>query len=304
MPTINQLEHLLALEDTRHFAKAATQVHLSQPAFSRSIQSLEKQTGMILFERTGGEIRPTPAGTFLIARARQVVSESRSFMRDLDLFQRGEIGELSLGVGPFPSATLAAQVLSSIRNSVPKVSIRMAVNSPSVLLELLLKEEIDFFVADNREVAPSHMLSSEVVMQQHGHLYARCGHPLADKPHFFRDAWAFGLASVRLPDSLKQGLYQLLDLKGHAPPRLALECDDTHLLHKVALQTNTVLASTDLAARPWLASGDLLMLQTVDVPSMFANICMFSLAQRSLPAVAIQAMALFRETGLKFAEDS
>jgi DNA-binding transcriptional LysR family regulator len=48
MMNLNQLEHLLALDDTRHFAKAADKVHLSQPAFSRSIQALERQTNLIV----------------------------------------------------------------------------------------------------------------------------------------------------------------------------------------------------------------------------------------------------------------
>lgn len=77
MNNLHQLEHLLALDEERHFAKAAHRVHLSQPAFSRSIQSLEKQTGLLLFERKGGEIRPTPAGQFLIQRARTLVLEAK-----------------------------------------------------------------------------------------------------------------------------------------------------------------------------------------------------------------------------------
>ena len=51
MFNLTQLEHLLALDDARHFAKAADKVHLTQPAFSRSIQALERQAGLMLFER-------------------------------------------------------------------------------------------------------------------------------------------------------------------------------------------------------------------------------------------------------------
>ena len=121
---LNQLEHLLALDEARHFAKAADKVHLSQPAFSRSIQALEKQTGLVLFERKGGDIRPTPAGQFLIDRARQLILEARAVQRDILLYQRGEVGELSFGVGPFPSATLARSVIEKIRVQYPKVALQ------------------------------------------------------------------------------------------------------------------------------------------------------------------------------------
>ena len=42
---LRRLQHLLALDEQRHFARAAEQVHLSQPAFSRSIQALERELG-------------------------------------------------------------------------------------------------------------------------------------------------------------------------------------------------------------------------------------------------------------------
>ncbi len=47
-------------------------VHLSQPAFSRSIQTLERRAGLQLFDRKGGDVRPTAAGEFLIERARRL----------------------------------------------------------------------------------------------------------------------------------------------------------------------------------------------------------------------------------------
>lgn len=297
MPTLHQLEHLLALDDTRHFAKAASKVHLSQPAFSRSIQALEKQTGLVLFERGAGEIKPTPAGRFLISRARQVVQEARSLQKDIELFQLGEAGELAFGVGPFPCATLAGSVLALLRNKRPLISIRTEVGSPALLLNLLVKEEIDFFVADNQQLEVAPYLNVEVLTRQYGHLYARKNHPLHQRPHTFRDAWEFGLASVKLPDSMKYGLYQLLELQRQTMPRPALECDDIKLLHQVALQTNTVLASTDLAAKPWLASGDLVRLNTLDFPEVFANICMVSLRDRALSEIAVHAMDQFRIVG-------
>ena len=46
MMNLNRLNHLVALADECHFARAAARVHLSQPAFSRSIQAMERDTGL------------------------------------------------------------------------------------------------------------------------------------------------------------------------------------------------------------------------------------------------------------------
>lgn len=298
MTNLSQLEHLLALDETRHFARAAHKVHLSQPAFSRSIQALEKQTGLQLFERNSREIRPTPAGHFLIERARLLVQGAKSLKRDLNLFQLGEAGELTFGLGPFPCATLAPHVVAHLRVHHPDVTLRVEVGTPAALVAQLLKEDIEFFVADSQEIEDSAQLQVESIMRQYGRLYARKGHPLAGKPHAFQQVWPHGLASVKLPKGLKQGLFQLLEPDGLAATRkLTLECDDIHLLQQVALQTNTVVASTEQAAAPWLAAGELVALDTLDFPRIFANICLISLPKRMLSKVALAAMQEFRKAG-------
>lgn len=294
MTNIHQLEHLLALDEARHFAKAAQKVHLSQPAFSRSIQSLEKQTGLLLFERKSGEVRPTPAGQFLIQRARILVLEANSLKRDIGLYQQGEVGELVFGVGPFPAATLAGLAIEKIRLEFPRVSVRVEIDNPANLLALLLKEEIDFFVADTGEINAAPYLNIQPLMRQYGHLYARSQHPLAGQAHRFEAAWAYGIASVKLPDMLKAGLGQLLGQNSQNLPQLALECDDVNLLHQLALKTDTVVASTELAAKPLLENGTLVKLNIVDFPSLFSNIAIVNLKARSLSPAGQYAIARFK----------
>ena len=294
MTNIHQLEHLLALDEARHFAKAAQKVHLSQPAFSRSIQALEKQTGLLLFERKSGEIRPTPAGQFLIQRARILVLEAKSLKRDIGLYQQGEVGELVFGVGPFPAATLAGLAIEKIRLEFPKVSVRVEIDNPANLLALLLKEEIDFFVADTGEVNTAPYLNIQPLMRQYGNLYARCKHPLAGQPHRFAAAWDYGIASVKLSDMLKAGLGQLLGQNSRNLPQLALECDDVNLLHQLGLKTDTVVASTELAAKPLLENGTLVKLNIVDFPTLFSNIGIVNLKARSLSPAGQYAIARFK----------
>lgn len=293
MMTLHQLEHLLALDETRHFARAADKVHLSQPAFSRSIQSLEKQSGLQLFERKVGEIRPTPAGEFLIERARKILLGARALERDLTLYQQGEVGELAFGLGPFPAATLASPVLECIRTQHPEVNIRVEVGSPSSLLPQLLVEDIEFFVADTREIPSSTYLNIRPVMKQSGQLYARPGQPLTRGSHDFKVAWSYGVATVKLPDSLKAQLGKLLNHDASKPLDFALECDDVELLHRVALNSNTVVASTELAVKSCLDKQGLKPLRIKDFPRISAHIAVVSLKHRSLSPVALQAMSLF-----------
>lgn len=292
---LNQLEHLLALNETRHFAKAADKVHLSQPAFSRSIQALEKHTQLVLFERQSGQIRPTPAGQFLIERAHQLLLEVRSLQRDIVLYKKGEVGELAFGVGPFPSATLAGRVIETIRLEFPKVALQTETSSPEDLLALLLKEEIEFFVADTGDLPAAPYLNLDPLMRQYGYLYARRGHPLAKKRHTFEEAWEYGIASVKLPEPMKAGLGMLLQQSSKNMLQLALECDDIHLLHQLAINTDTVVASTDLAAKPWCDQKKLIQLKTIDFPELYSSISVVRLAKRALSPVAQFAIQQFKK---------
>ena len=79
---LRRLSHVVALADTLHFARAAELVHLSHPAFSRSIQAIEDDLGIRLFDRDVGGVRPTAAGDFVIARGRKLLFEARCLQRD------------------------------------------------------------------------------------------------------------------------------------------------------------------------------------------------------------------------------
>ena len=63
---LKRLKHLVALADTRNFGRAAIQCHLTQSAFSRSIQAAEEEYGLQLFDRGPLEVTCTDAGAFVV----------------------------------------------------------------------------------------------------------------------------------------------------------------------------------------------------------------------------------------------
>src|SRR3982751_2666566 len=94
---LKRLGHLVALADDGNFSRAAERVHLSQPAFSRSIQAAEAELGVKLFDRGTTDVATTHAGKFVVERARRVLKESRRFERDVLLYRKGMIGRLCIG---------------------------------------------------------------------------------------------------------------------------------------------------------------------------------------------------------------
>jgi DNA-binding transcriptional LysR family regulator len=295
MLDLRRLAHLVALADERHFAKAALRVHLSQPAFSRSIQALETELGQRLFDRGAGEVRPTPAGAFLIERARQLLFDARCLQRDAELYAQSNFGDAALGAGPFPAVTLMPLVLPELRRRYPNLRLRVEVGNWGQLLELLHAERIEFFVADTRNLPLDATLDIQTVGRQAGAFYVRAGHPLAASRCSLEQMWSHGVASTKLPVALKAALGALLKVPPGQELPFALECDDLHQLRAVVLATDTVLGATRVAVGADVAAGRLVELDVAGLPPLYADMGVVSLRNRSPSPLARHAIQLISD---------
>ena len=295
MVDLKRLGHLLALAEERHFARAAERVHLSQPAFSRSIQAIEREAGMRLFDREKGTVRPTPAGEFLIRRAQGLLFEARNLQRDVGLYRESRLGDTAFGVGPFPAATLVPAAIVELRREHPDVGIRVEVSNWQLLLERLLAEDIEFFVSDVRDIPHDPRVHIASIGRQHGHCYVRAKHPLAGRRCTLAQAWKHGVASTRLPAQVKAALGRLMGLPPGKLPTMAFECDDVALLRTLAMSSDTVLASTDAAVAADVAAGRLVRLSIRSWPPIASEMGIVSLAGRTPSPMALRAMQRLRE---------
>lgn len=279
---LRRLAHLVALADERNFSRAAERVHVTQPAFSRSIQAAEAEMGLRLFDRGPLEVTCTTAGRFVVERARKLLFDNRCLERDVGLFRGGQVGNLSFGVGPFPAATLLEPLMVELRKRFPGINSRIEVNNWRYLVEHLRAEELDFFVADVRDVPRDGDLAVSNIGRLQGRFYVRSGHPLLKHASQEPSAMApFGLATVRLPDEIKAQLRQLLGLGPDDALPLAVECDDVHLLKRVVLGSDTVLASVDAAVAAEVKARRLHALPLRGLPPLYNEMGLVSLRGRS-----------------------
>jgi DNA-binding transcriptional LysR family regulator len=292
---LKRLGHLVALADECHFARAAERVHLSQPAFSRSIQSIESDLGMRLFDRESGSVKPTPAGAFLIARARRLLFDARCLQRDAMLYRESQLGDTAFGAGPFPSATIMPTVILNLRRQHPGVGLRLESGNAHALFERLMAEDIEFVVADVRDLPADPTLLVRSLGRQAAHLFARGGHPLAGRPCTFVQAWEFGFATGWLPTPMKALVGRLIGLPAGTDPVLAVQCDDMTLLRTLALATDTVIASSDAWLRDDVRAGTLVRLDVTDLPPVYSEMGIVTLLNRTPSPMAQRAIACVHE---------
>ncbi|MDM4765410.1 LysR family transcriptional regulator [Pelomonas sp. SE-A7] len=292
---LRQLNHLIALADEGRFVAAAERVHLSQAAFSRSIQTLEEHFGLRLFERGPLGAALTPAGRTLVERARQLVFDSRCLERDAVLLREGQLGELAFGAGPVPAAVLVPPLLSTLRRQAPQLVTRARSGNVDMLLSLLEDEEIDFFIADPRLLASDARLELRPLARIVGGAYVRPGHPLLERGQADgEDMRRHGIGMVSTKPALRRQVAQALGFRNEAELPLAVECDDLHTLSSLARE-GELLAMLPHSF-PTVLSGDLLPLQLKGVKqALFADVHLIWLRGRTLSPAAELAMQACRE---------
>jgi DNA-binding transcriptional LysR family regulator len=260
---------------------------LSQSAFSRSVQAAEEELGLQLFNRGPLEVRCTDAGEFVVARARKLVFESRCLDRDVSLYRERLIGDLALGVGPFPAATMIPSLLTDLRTRFAGVKVRVEVNNASYLAEHLRAEELDFYIADRRNIDATSDFDVTLIGRLSGGFYVRSGHPLLSSPTVNGpDLMPYGLASVRVPEVILRLLAPVMGFPDGTLLPLALECDDLNLLKTVAMNTDTVLACADTATTQEVETAKLFRLVVAGLPPMFSDMGVVSLKGRSFSPMA------------------
>lgn len=230
MPTLRQLEYLVAVADRGTFGAAAAAMHVSQPAMSAQIAELEQRLGVVLFERDRRGARVTPEGQAIVTAARRVLDEAAELVRLAGDRRDDVVGELSLGVIPTMAPYLLPTVVREVRRRYPAAELRLRELRTAELVDGLLDGTLDVGLL----AAPVPELERGVEVVELAHdpfvLALPEGHPFA--------------GSARLPQSALAGLPMLLLEEGH--------CLRTHAQHACRQIGAGSLGSVQAAGLPSL----------------------------------------------------
>ncbi len=180
-PDLRQLAHAVALSDHGHFGRAAAAVALSQPAFSRSIQSLERRFGCRLFERERGRAVPTPYGRIVVERARKLLHDAAELEREVGLLKGADVGELRVSVGTYPAEISVPAALRRILGAHPGLSVRIRVRDWQDLLADVAGEIVDLGLGEISDLEGHDRIETELVGTHRVSFICRAGHPLRRK---------------------------------------------------------------------------------------------------------------------------
>ena len=143
VPTIKQLQYLVALADTQHFGRAAQRCFVTQSTLSAGIRDLESVLETPIAERSNRHVRMTRVGVQIAARARELLREAEEIMDVARAGRTPMTGDMRLGVIPTIGPFLLPRMLPVVRERFPQLTIYLSEEQTAVLLARLDEGELD-----------------------------------------------------------------------------------------------------------------------------------------------------------------
>lgn len=242
--TLVQLRHFLELAKTGSFSKSAVKLHLSQPALSRSIRTIEDELGHQLFDRVGRRTELTAFGQQIYVEARELVDRANNLKQIGQQLLSGQTGKVSIGLGSGPGALLMTPLLTHMATNYPRGHLEIARGSTALLVQALRDRHLDALVLDIRSLNPSSDLVVHTLCEMPGAFMCRKGHPLGNERQVtLARVKEFPVASTPLSDEVARILVDRYGPDAHPDVLVNLRCEEIASLVDVVRSTDTILVA-------------------------------------------------------------
>jgi LysR family hydrogen peroxide-inducible transcriptional activator len=146
LPTLRQLQYLIAVIELKHFGHAAEKNFVTQSTLSAGIQDLENQLGVKLLERTNRKVLPTPIGIEIATQARKILSLTEDLVDSARSNKNPLEGRVRIGVIPTISPFLLPKALPLIREKMPLLELELVEDQSQRLIDQIAAAKIDIAV--------------------------------------------------------------------------------------------------------------------------------------------------------------
>jgi LysR family nitrogen assimilation transcriptional regulator len=171
-----QLRYFVKIVDAGSFSRAASVVHVAQPALSQQIAELEERLGVMLLQRSARGVRPTAAGETLYKEASAILHQLDQLPSAIRPSSGEPEGTVSLGFASSLAPKLVGGVLEECRTSLPKVTLRISDGDSVTLGDRIASNSVDLAVLYEDEFATA--LTRRPLFRQKMYLISRM--PLPD----------------------------------------------------------------------------------------------------------------------------
>lgn len=164
----HDLRVFVVAAEVENFSLAAQELHLSQPAVTQRIRSLEKHLGVKLFERQGRRVRLSEPGAYLLPLAKDLLRRSNRLEEMMHSLRGEVVGHLVVGCSTTTGKYLLPPLMARFIEWHPGVQATVRVGSRNRVLELLSSQKVNLAFASalipRRGIRYHRFIDDEVVL--------------------------------------------------------------------------------------------------------------------------------------------
>jgi DNA-binding transcriptional LysR family regulator len=296
---LGELRVYVAVLEHRSFRKAAAALHLTQPAVTKAIASLEATLGFRLFDRIANGVELTVHGAAFAPRAAAVFEELRRAAQELTLIDRGDSGTLRVGIVPMPAIPFLPVALGRLADRHPGMLASVTEARESELLDRLRRRDVEVAILRMALVDPPGDLRVERLFDERLCVVARREHPLAgradlDWAELLRQRWVMPPADCYFFEHVQR----TLDRLGLPMPAHTVEAYSIHIQFGMVLHAG--LLSFGMRSQVSFAPGkEFLVRLNVDLPVDGTQVAAVSLMSHEPSPLARMLVAQIRELAVE-----
>lgn len=228
------LSSFLVVAEKASITEAANVLHVSQPALTKSMQQLEADLGVKLFDRIAVGVRLTKYGEVLQRHVKVMDNEYQHAVARLVEMRDGRSGALRVGAGPVWLVSILPPIISRFQEEHPDVSISLIGGVIDTLVPSLINGELDLICVSLDFPNRSEIVKQQLFNTRHI-LVADASHPLAGLEEFDAEALhAFPWTVLKSDYVGTERLASFFSSGGLKPPRITFETTSINsLLHSV-----------------------------------------------------------------------
>ncbi|MFN0094712.1 MAG: LysR family transcriptional regulator [Dehalococcoidia bacterium] len=257
-----QLEAFLQVAHYRSFSRAAEALFLTQPSVTARIQSLEREIGDRLFERTGRSVTLTDAGRSFLPHAQRALTAVQEGTDAIEAVRHGDVGSIRIGA----SSTIATYVLPNIfkkfRGVRPRVHVHLSTGNTEEIVEELIASEIHVAItrlAQHPEIESLHLYNDDLALVvAPNHPFAQRGRVLMTEAG--REPFLFFERS-----SSYHGMIYSTFLRAGVVPESVMELDSMEATKHMVEAGLGVAILPEVSIVREIASGDLVKVEIRDM---------------------------------------
>ena len=231
-----QLKQLVVIAEEKVLSHGAERLNISQPALSRSIQRLEDELGLPLFDRTKNSMVLNEAGAAIVEEAKKVLSDADALLKKAHALKNEEKHIRIVTCAPAPLWKLSAELGAAF----PKIKITSSMPDEDSIISLLLSEKADLAIV--RKEIESEAISTLPLTDEQ--LCMRI--PLTDELSKKKSIKFADLAGKEIREYTKTGFWHKVH-RDLIPGAVYIEYDDIMVYTNVINSQNPLTFVTELA---------------------------------------------------------